>query len=228
MADTDPPRYVVSGADLSLSNQGQLELLHEMMRRGLPLRMPVRGSSMAPCIRDEDVVTVAPMDQEDPRVGQVVAFITPSLGRLALHRVISRSAEGWVVRGDGCLEADGVVTRDAMLGRVTRVERNGREVRFGEGRMGASIAWLSRTGLLLGLRSVQRTPRRLAAAVLRRLQDQRLYRTLGRRWRLRVEIFEAGEPDLQSVRRWLDTEDSGPEASRPGDLAVKDWVAKHR
>ena len=213
---------------MPLSNQGQLELLRAMMTRGLPLRMPVRGSSMAPRIRDEDVVTVVPLERQDPTVGQVIAFVTPLGGHLALHRVVAQRAEGWVLRGDNCHETDGVVARGAMLGRVARVERDGRDVEFGEGRVGVAIAWLGRTGLPLGLRSLRRAPRRLASAALRRLQGVRVYRALGRRWGPRVEIVEAGEADMQSVRRWLDPEDSEPDAPRPADSGVKDWVAKHR
>lgn len=202
-------------------------MLRTMMERGLPLRTPVRGFSMAPWIRDDDVVTVAPLDRREPRVGQVVAFITPLNRRLALHRVVDCSAEAWVLRGDNCEEADGVVARDAMLGRVVRVERGGREVGFGDGRRGAVIAWLSRTGLLLAFCSLWSMLRRLVSAGLRRMQGLRVYRALGRRSAPRVVITEAAEIDLRSVHRWLNPGDFEADTPQSADPGVKNWVAKH-
>lgn len=202
-------------------------MLRAMMGRGLPLRMPVRGFSMAPWIRDDDVVTVAPMYDYPPRVGEVVACVLPTNGRLALHRVVARRAGGWVLRGDNCREADGVVAREEILGRVVRVERNGQEVGFGAGRRGVVIARLSRTGLLPGCYSLRRPPRRLASAGLRRLQGLRLYRSLGRRCAPDVAITEASEADLQGVHRWLNPGDLEAAPPQAGDSGVKNWVAKH-
>lgn len=228
MTERDSPRYVSAGGDLPLSNLGQLELLRAMMERGLSLRTPVRGFSMTPWILDEDVVTVAPMDDREPRLGQVVAFVVPATGKLALHRVIGRDQKGWVLRGDSCREADGVVTRKEMLGRVVRVERNGREVHFGKGRQGAAIAWLSRTGVLCGLCFVRRILRRFASEGLRHSQGRRLYRALGRRMAPEVAIVEAGEADLRAVRRWLNLEDLEDDSPPPMESGVSNLVAKRK
>jgi hypothetical protein len=125
-----------------------MELLRAVTERGAPLRTRVRGFSMAPFIRDGDVVTIAPMPGGAPRAGEVVAFVHPETGRLAIHRVIARVGAGWLVRGDNSPQADGVVRRENIFGVVTRVERSGRGVPVGLGAEARLIAWLQRAQML--------------------------------------------------------------------------------
>lgn len=136
------------GGELHLSNLGQLELLRGMVERGRPLRTTVRGFSMSPFIRDDDVLTIVPVNSRAPRVGEVVAFTMPASGRLTIHRILARAGTGWLVRGDNCLETDGVVARENIIGRVVRVERQGRQVRLGVGAEARLIAWLQRAHVL--------------------------------------------------------------------------------
>jgi signal peptidase I len=137
------------GGELHLSNLGQLELLRGMVEHGRTLRTTVRGFSMSPFIRDNDVLTIVPMNTRAPRVGEVVAFTLPNSGQLAIHRIVARAGTGWLVRGDNCPETDGVVARENIIGRVLRVERQGREVRLGLGAEARLIAWLQRAHLLM-------------------------------------------------------------------------------
>ena len=97
---SDSSLFVSRGGELHLSNLGQMQLLRSAAERGVPLRMMVRGFSMTPCIRDGDVLTIAPLRGSVPRVGEVVAFSMPDTGRLAIHRVIARLGTGWLMRGD--------------------------------------------------------------------------------------------------------------------------------
>ncbi len=137
------------GGELHLSNLGQLELLRAVVERGASLRTRARGLSMAPFIRDGDVLTIAPMDGSAPRIGEVIAFVQPDTGRLAIHRAIARVGAGWLVRGDNCPAPDGVVPRGAILGVLVRVEREGRDVRLGLGAEARLIAWLQRAHVLM-------------------------------------------------------------------------------
>ena len=149
-----------------------------MIQKGASLHTTVRGFSMSPFIRDEDVVTIAPMKGGPPRVGEVVAFVKPGCGRLAVHRVVAAEGTGWLIRGDNCPEPDGVVATEKIIGRVVAVERKGRPVRFGTGPAGACIAALSRRGLLGRLHAVALLPRRAAGFALR--QARRWHERLGR------------------------------------------------
>ena len=155
------------GGELHLSNPGQLELLRAMMERCVRLRTSVRGSSMSPFVRDKDVLTIAPMGGRLPRVGEVIAFVLPDTKRLAIHRVIARKEDGWLVKGDNCRTADGVVSFADIVGRVIRVERAGHDVRAGCLSGGACIAALNRGGNLMRLRRLWLLARRTKRLALR-------------------------------------------------------------
>ena len=45
---------------LSLSGEALIELMRAVLARGLPFRFAARGFSMAPFIRDGDVISVSP------------------------------------------------------------------------------------------------------------------------------------------------------------------------
>jgi hypothetical protein len=156
-----------SQGELRLSNPGQLALLEALTERGASLHTTVRGSSMTPFIRDEDAVTIAPMNGILPSIGEVVAFLTPGGGRLAVHRVVGRAQGGWLIRGDSCAKPDGTVATEKILGRVVSVERKGRRVGFGSGAAAAMIAALSRRGLLRPIYTLMALPRRAVGYALR-------------------------------------------------------------
>ncbi len=191
--------YVSIGDELRLSNPAQLELLRGMEERGVPLRTTVRGFSMSPFIRDRDVLTIAPLNKKPLSVGQVVAFSHPENGMLVIHRIVKHTGAGWLLKGDNCPETDGLVTEDRIIGRVTRVERNGRKVRLVAG--SKFIAFLSFRSGLVFLKTIWLLPRRTAGYLLRQLQGLSLYRKLARRLMLPVIIAEATESDMETVHR---------------------------
>jgi hypothetical protein len=109
---------------------------------------------MAPFVRDGDVITVSPVGQIRPRIGEVVAFTRPEEGNLVVHRVVARHGSACLIAGDGVQDAtDGIVPCENILGRVTRVERNGRDVWLGLGSERTVIAWLSRKRWLVPART---------------------------------------------------------------------------
>jgi hypothetical protein len=108
---------------------------------------------MAPFIRNGDVITVSPLQTGLPGVGDVVAFARPETGNLVVHRVVARRGKDSFVQGDSVPEyADGIIPAESLLGRVTRVERDGHNVWLGLGPERYLIAWLSRAGWLIPLR----------------------------------------------------------------------------
>jgi len=109
---------------------------------------------MAPFIRDGDVITVAPLQQTLPKLGEVVAFTRPESGKLVVHRVVAIHTNAVSIQGDNGLDyVDGVIPQTNLLGRVTRIERNKRKVWIGLGPERYVVAWLSRTFLLIPIRS---------------------------------------------------------------------------
>jgi signal peptidase len=147
----DEPRlFAAQAGELSLSGEALLELMRAVLSRGVPFRFRARGWSMAPFIRDGDVITVTPVPHGLPRIGQVVAFVTPGEERLVVHRMVGRRGGALLIQGDSAPHgADGIIPGENILGRVTRVERNGRDVWLGLGPERIAIAWLSRTRWLV-------------------------------------------------------------------------------
>ncbi|MBN1893034.1 S24/S26 family peptidase [bacterium] len=166
--------FVRCGGERRLSNFEQLELLRALTERGKKLRTQVRGFSMAPFIRDGDIITVSAINGGALKVGDVVAFTQPDSGRLAVHRIVARKGPDWFVRGDNSLAEDGIITNEQLVGCVTTVERDGRRIRFGLGSERWIIARLARHDLLQPMIKTIQMPRRLAWVILRRLHHGRL------------------------------------------------------
>ena len=106
---------------------------------------------MAPFVRCGDVVTVEPAAKAAARVGDVVAFACEGAERIRVHRIIGRQGDLYLIKGDNTPSADGLVREAGILGRVCRVQRNGRAVLLGGGPESRAIAWLSRRGWLVPL-----------------------------------------------------------------------------
>ena len=154
------------GAELHLSGPALVELMRAVLAKGASFRFCAKGWSMAPFIRDGDVITVAPPRDSNGApsahpasvpvptrscfTGQVVAFISPASGRLVVHRIVGRRGSSFLVQGDSVRGAGiDVVGREDMLGRVVGIKRGGRSVWLGLGPERYAIAALSRAGLLL-------------------------------------------------------------------------------
>jgi len=123
------------------------ELLREAMSRGVSLRFAAAGTSMDPFIKDGDVVTVAPLPARLVP-GDIVAAVSPANGLVIVHRIVSLNEDEALLKGDNLSAADGTAAGAALLGRVARVERDGRSVVLGIERGNGLIAWLSRWNLL--------------------------------------------------------------------------------
>jgi len=177
MDDSDfrplPSPFVSRGGDLPLSNRGQLDLLCAVSARGAQFRATVRGSSVTPFIRDQDVLTIGPLNGVAPRVGEVVAFVVPNWERLVIHRVITRVGDAWLIRGDNCTEADGFIQGEHILGRVTRVERRGGSVHFSLGPEARLVAWFQRANVLMPAVRAGRWVRQRLSVVNSRLTGTR-------------------------------------------------------
>lgn len=138
-----------------ISGIAYAELMAAVLEKNGLFRFTATGCSMAPFIRDGDFITLS---QPPVRLqtGDVVAFINPSCNRLMIHRIVRVSRQGYLIKGDNNSIPDGRIPASNILGRVVRVEREGRRIRFGLGAGNIFIAWLSRrcwlTPLILNAR----------------------------------------------------------------------------
>ncbi len=160
-----PSPYQMNPGELSLSGAALAELAEAVLRRGLPFRFQARGWSMAPFIRTEDVISLAPLQGESPRLGDVLAFVHPQSGAFVVHRAVKKISTGWLMRGDGNLTDDDPSPVTHFVGRVAQVERKGKPVWAGLGPERCLIAFLSRRNWLqpmaaFGVRAAQKVLRR--------------------------------------------------------------------
>ena len=142
-----PALRVLRKGSLALSSGSLTELLSAVLAGGRSLRFRARGLSMAPFIKDGDIVTVAPFGSAGPRTGDIAAFLHPATGKVAVHRIVRAEPGRFLLKGDNLEESDGAVPAERMLGLVTRVERNGAVVRAAP-LGGAVVARMSRSGCL--------------------------------------------------------------------------------
>jgi signal peptidase I len=133
---------------LSFPGPVLLEFLRAVLDKGVPFRFRANGYSMSPFIRDGDIVTVSPLFDAAPHLGDVVALSHPEIGRLVVHRVVGGKGFSYITKGDNASAEDGWVPKEKILGLVTKVERNGAKVGLGLGPERFLIAILSRRRLL--------------------------------------------------------------------------------
>jgi hypothetical protein len=144
-----PEFSVVKGSDLPLSGPALVDLLQAVLQKGAAVRFQARGFSMAPFIKNKDVVTISPLQGNPPGLGDIIAFVHKKTDGLCIHRIVRKNGGSYVTKGDNYSETAECFPWESILGLVTRVERDGKDVFLGLGPERLLIAFLGRRGLLL-------------------------------------------------------------------------------
>jgi signal peptidase I len=105
-----------------------VELIAAVREKGADFRFKAPGGSMRPAIRNNDLVTLSPLQGLSPFAGEVVAFRHPQSNRLFLHRVIRKKEKLYFIRGDRLQWVDKHIPVENILGVVTEVERSGKTI----------------------------------------------------------------------------------------------------
>ena len=145
-----PALLIKKRGELTLSGTAFTTLLRAVLDKGVPFRFRATGFSMSPFISNGDVLTVVPLSGR-PRIGDVVAFVNEGTGALAIHRVVGKSGGNCLIKGDNSLKDDGYVAEVDILGRIKKLERNGKKILVGLGPERYVLAFLTRKGLLIPL-----------------------------------------------------------------------------
>ena len=143
-----PALFIKKADELSLSGPALIELLRAVLDKGKPFRFRAKGLSMTPFVKDGDVITVSPFSGASPRMGDVVAFVHPATGKLVVHRMVGKSGDSFLIKGDNVDHEGDRVPEKNVLGRVVVIERDGQRVRLGLGVERFVIAFLKQRGLL--------------------------------------------------------------------------------
>jgi hypothetical protein len=75
--------------------------MRDVFARGMPYRCKATGFCTLPFIQDGDLITITPMTEETPRLGEVIAFVHPVNANLVVLRIIDCKAGVLVIRGAG-------------------------------------------------------------------------------------------------------------------------------
>lgn len=131
-----------------ISNVVLMDLLEAVTNKRKSLRFKAKGFSMFPFICNSDVVTISPFSNSHIGLGQAVAFIHPQTQELAVHRIIGKKGNDYIIKGDNIFAIDGAVPRENILGYVSIIERKGKKVILGLGWERRLIVFLSRIRLI--------------------------------------------------------------------------------
>lgn len=160
-----PALFIKKGGALSLSEPALSELLQAMIKKKVPFRFRAKGFSMSPFIRDGDIITVCSLSNASPGLGDIVAFINPSTRKLIVHRIVRKSNNSYLIKGDNSPELGDLIHKEDILGCVNNIERGGKDIFLGLGPERFLIAFLTRRRLLSPLLFLVR---RLVPSVMRR------------------------------------------------------------
>jgi len=144
----NPSLFTIEKRELNLSNEALVQIMQAVLLKGMPFRFQAKGISMAPFIKDKDIVTISSIKNDKPRFGDVTAFIRPESGKLILHRIIGARENAFLIAGDNEPDTNEQIPKKMVLGKLTKLERDGKRIYLGLGYERFIIALLSRTRLL--------------------------------------------------------------------------------
>ncbi|TKJ44842.1 signal peptidase I [Candidatus Aerophobetes bacterium Ae_b3b] len=114
---------------LNLKREDFASIAQEVLGRGRALRFKAKGGSMSPFIRNGDVVEVVSVNGKI-NLGDIILYRS-SYGNPVVHRVIRRSKESVITKGDSLPSSDQPVLSRQVLGRVVTIQKNGWRIRLG-------------------------------------------------------------------------------------------------
>lgn len=151
--DVRPVHLIRRSQRLSLSGAALTQILQIVLAKGLSFKFRAKGFSMSPFIKDGDVITISPLSKASLSCGDVLAFTHSVTKKLIVHRVVSMNGAYLQTKGDNSVAGGEFFLASNILGFVTKVQRNGREVFFGLGHERRLIGFLSKKNLLLPMLS---------------------------------------------------------------------------
>jgi len=135
-----------------LNSEELAALIRVVIEDGHIASFDAPGSSMLPFIRSGDKIFVEPVEQNSVHVGDVIVFVQVGTGHVIAHRVVQLKSNRMLCKGDNVANSfDGWILFEDVLGRVIKVQREGKPVHFGLGIGKKWIAYLSRKNWLVPL-----------------------------------------------------------------------------
>ncbi len=135
--------------DKHMSRSALIELARSVLDQNAIFRFRAGGGSMSPFIRNNDLITLAPVDSKAFRRGDIVAFVHPHMKQLVVHRIVGACKNRFRLKGDNTSTEDGLISKNIIIGRVVDVQSHPLRKHFTLGAGRVLIAFLSRKNLLV-------------------------------------------------------------------------------
>ena len=101
-----------------------------------------RGPSMAPIFKNGDLLYLS-LEKHDFSAGDIIVFSKLEKSNFVVHRIVAKTDQGYVTRGDHNLRTDeDVVPFKHVIGKVIGVEKQGKRISVTGGRRGLCLARL--------------------------------------------------------------------------------------
>ena len=101
------------------------KVIKELLKAGNEICMPVKGSSMAPFLKNKKDYVYATKPTFPLKTGDI-AFFEDRFGRSVMHRVCKKTEAGYYFCGDAMNSTEGPIQESAVFAKVTGVVRDGK------------------------------------------------------------------------------------------------------
>lgn len=118
----------MSAGRMTIQGQAFSAIIDALIRKGVSVKFRVNGTSMLPGIRTGDVIQLSPFQGRFPELGDVVARMADSHQSIVIHRIIKIQKQGYLIKGDSLFKADGLFHRESIIGFVSGIQRENREI----------------------------------------------------------------------------------------------------
>ena len=125
-----PSLSIKRGGELGFSSEAFGRIAEAVLKRGQTFRFQVKGTSMTPFILNNDILSAVSFSDNSPTIGEVVIFLSPHDRRCYIHRVIKTRENSVLLKGDRESNYDGFIPLEYILGKIIRIERQGRDKHF--------------------------------------------------------------------------------------------------
>lgn len=138
--------------ELSLSGEEFYELIDSFKKTtlGCCLRFQCRGGSMAPFIKNKNIITVRPVAPlHSLETGDIAVVANHKNKKIVVHRIIKVAPYDCLLKGDNNKNVDGWFKRGDIFGVVEQIERQANRSYRPKRWQNKVIAYASRLNILL-------------------------------------------------------------------------------
>ncbi len=105
-------------------HQVLLRMVRKALNQGRRAAFVVHGDSMLPTFRDGEQITLSPVDSNNLRLGDVVAYVDAG-DQIIIHRIVMLAQTAVITRGDNRSQNDPPVALSQIIGKVEVPTANG-------------------------------------------------------------------------------------------------------